>query len=118
WMVVDAVNATPQLRWRFPVGHAAQQAMADEWRELSRAGFNNWVGAIAGLLIWTQKPTTKDCDTNDMGPKPFFCGRKKKVGLNMQAVCDANCKFLDVSITGPASSSCLGPPVRMPRSLS
>lgn len=38
----------------------------------------------------------------------YFCGRKHKYGLNMQAVCDHNGRFLDVSIMyGGASSDIL-----------
>jgi hypothetical protein len=35
----------------------------------------------------------------------FFCGRKHKFGFNMQAICDAKGRFLEVWITAPASAS-------------
>jgi hypothetical protein len=40
-----------------------------------------------------------------IGGKKFFCGRKKKFGLNMQAVCDARRRFLDVEIGHPGATS-------------
>jgi hypothetical protein len=37
--------------------------------------------------------------------KKFFCGRKHKFGLNLQGTCDAEGRFVDVSIGHPASTS-------------
>jgi hypothetical protein len=39
------------------------------------------------------------------GVRAFFCGRKSKFGYNMQAVCDADGRFLSVWINHPASAS-------------
>lgn len=50
-------------------------------------------------------PTASDCDALKIGPSKFFCGRKKKFGLNMQAVCDARRRFLWVDIKYPGSTS-------------
>ncbi len=39
------------------------------------------------------------------GAKKFFCGRKKKFGLNMQGVCDLRGCFLDICIQHPGATS-------------
>jgi hypothetical protein len=39
------------------------------------------------------------------GSRAFFCGQKSKYGYNMQAVCDADGRFLSVWINHPASTS-------------
>jgi hypothetical protein len=39
------------------------------------------------------------------GSRVFFCSRKSKYGYNMQAVCDAEGRFLSVWINHPASTS-------------
>jgi hypothetical protein len=39
------------------------------------------------------------------GVRAFFCGRKSKFGYNMQAVCNADGRFLSVWINHPASAS-------------
>jgi hypothetical protein len=105
WRVVDAVNQCKQLKIKFPEDHDEQSRIAAEFEKKSRAGFKNCVGAIDGILISTEKPNMKDCEMTSCGPKKFFCGRKKKFGLNMQATCDARARFLDVSICHPGSTS-------------
>ena len=62
-------------------------------------------GAIDGILIWIEKPTSDECEAAKCGPKKFFCGRKKKFGLNMQGTCDAHGRFLNLCIGHPGSTS-------------
>ena len=40
-----------------------------------------------------------------IGASKFMCGRKKKYGLNMQACCDADKRFIDFEIKHPATTS-------------
>eukprot|EP00978_Attheya_sp_CCMP212_P000318 scaffold644_cov32-Attheya_sp.AAC.2 len=53
------------------------------FRSMSDAGFECIVGAINGMLLWTTKPMRKEC--REMS-STFFCNRKKKYGLNFQAI--------------------------------
>jgi hypothetical protein len=94
WIVVDAVNACPDLAITFPENHDDQKKIAAEFKAISRAGFDNCVGAIDGWLVWLRQPTS--FNTGEVGPVKFFCGRKHKFGLNMQSVCDARKRFIDV----------------------
>lgn len=107
WKVVDAVNECNHkyLSVSFPTEHQAQRKIAEGFRRKSQADFACCTGAIDGMLLWTEKPWQSDCDVAQCQPKRFFCGRKKKFGLNLQAVCDHNRLFLDVSIAHPASTS-------------
>lgn len=105
WRVVYAINKCEALRINFPSDHAEQRRIASVFKEKSQVGFENCVGCIDGLLICTEKPTEKEAHRVKTGSKAFFCGRKGKFGFNMQAVCDANGKFLAVWILNPASSS-------------
>ena len=77
-----------------------------KFKALSKAQSDSCAGCIDGILIWIHKPSTPDLDNNiEFGSKKFFCGRKKKFGLNMQAVCDARRRFIDVSIEHPGCTS-------------
>ena len=106
WDVVDAVNNTRELNITFPTTYDEQRKVAEGFRQKSKAGFNNCVGAVDGILIWIHKPSDDDIEDNiGFGAKKFFCGRKKKFGLNMQGTCDARGRFLDIDIGFPGSAS-------------
>ena len=88
WQVVDAVNACPQLAFSYPSDHAQQQEIADGFKSVSRGIFDCCSGAVDGILIWTEQPSERNCEIAGCQARKFFCGRKKKFGLNMQATCD------------------------------
>ena len=105
WLVVDAINSCPELQIRFPVDYAAQQELADAFKKKSFPGFDNCVGCIDGMLVWTNKPSKGSLRNAGLGARKFFCGRKKKFGLNLQAICDHLLRFMDVEIVHPGSTS-------------
>jgi hypothetical protein len=105
WRVVDAINKCKKLDIQFPSDHAKQREIAKGFARRSNANLKMCVGAINGIMIWIEQPTVKYCDVAGCGPRKFFCGRKKKFGLNMQATCDSNGRFLDVDIQHPGATS-------------
>jgi hypothetical protein len=105
WPTVDAINSCPSLKIQFPTSHDVQREVAKGFCSVSEVDFDCCVGAIDGIIIWTEKPFFSECERLQCGAARFFCGRKSKFGLNMQAVCDSHSRFLEVWITHPASSS-------------
>jgi DDE superfamily endonuclease len=105
WQVVDAVNRCPALDISFPECHDEQRKMALAFQEKSEVGIDCCVAAIDGLLLWIEKPSSRDCRVSTVGAKKFFCGRKHKFGMNFQGTCDARGRFVDISIRHPASTS-------------
>ena len=105
WSVVDAINQSDALSFRFPTNHVEQRHIAQEFAKKSAAGFDCCVGAIDGILIWTEKPTPQDCYIATCGETKFYCGRKKKFGLNMMGTVDHAGRFLDVEIRHPGATS-------------
>jgi len=103
--VIDAVNETDALKIIFPDTFEKQRKIAEGFKKLSSAQISTCCGAIDGILVWIEKPTAKQCETVGCGSQKFFCGRKKKFGLNMQATCDHKKRFTNVSIQYPASTS-------------
>ena len=103
--VIDAINETDALKIQFPDTYEKQQEIADGFKQLSSAQIGICCGAIDGILIWLNKPIEAQCEKVGCGSQKFFCGRKKKFGLNMQAVCDHKKRFTHVSIQYPASTS-------------
>jgi hypothetical protein len=105
WYVVDAVNEHPHFAIKYPDNHTAQHSIADGFRRVSGANFKCCAGAIDGILIWVHRPSQKDCDDAGCDAGKFYCGRKRKFGLNCQAVCDMRGRIMDVSIMYPGSTS-------------
>jgi hypothetical protein len=107
WMVVAAINSctAPELKIEFPSDHAEQLRLAKGFQQLSTAKFDCCVGAIDGILIWTERPTKAECDQAQWGPLKYMCGRKKKFGMNMMGTVDYRGRFLDVEIRHPGSTS-------------
>ena len=89
WDVINAIHAAPQLNITFPKTHEEQELVANGFVSKSDLDINTCAGAIDGILIWIHKPSKRDVKAIQFGPSKFFCGQKKKFGLNMQAVCDA-----------------------------
>jgi hypothetical protein len=92
---------TNRLKWIY----SSQHRVAKEFQSKSSIGISCCVGAIDGILIWIHKPSDSDCDMLGFDQTKFFRGRKKKFGLNMQAVCDAQRHFLWVDIRYPGTTS-------------
>ena len=105
WYVVDAIHATKSFNITFPQCHDDQLKVAAGFKKKSRVKFDNCAGAIDGMLVWIHKPTRKDMTRQGFGEMKCYCGRKKKFGLNMQAICDSMGNFLDIEIAFPGAAS-------------
>jgi DDE superfamily endonuclease len=105
WYVVDAVNHHASFNIEYPKDYNQQQLIAEGFYNVSSAHFNSCAGAIDGILIWIHKPSPDECISSGCDSGKYFCGRKKKFGLNCQAVCDVRGKFLDIAINYPGSTS-------------
>ena len=105
WEVVDLVNKCEKLQFKFPDTHVKQKRIALGFKKKSSANFDTCVGCIDCMLVWTERPSEADKVGSDVGTTKYFCGRKKKYGMVLQAVCDHNLRFLDMDISQPASTS-------------
>ena len=76
-----------------------------EFSHRSKAGFCNCIGCIDGLLVWTEEPSKKQCMEVGVDDRKFYCGRKGKFSLNLQAVCNARRQLTYISLQHPASAS-------------
>lgn len=105
WAVVDAVNQHNGLKIEYPTDHRVQREIAKKFENYSRAGFKGCAGCIDGLLIWISKPSRAECEKTKVDSEKYFCARKGKFGMNLQAICDVRGRFLDMSITQGGASS-------------
>ena len=105
WEIVDAVNSAPEFRIQYPTSHEDQKKIALGFQNKSDAAFDSCAGAIDGILIWIHRPNNACAAQAGCDAGKFFCGRKHKFGLNCQAICDSNGRFLDMSILYPGSTA-------------
>lgn len=73
---------------------------ADDWDKLSGAfGIYYWVvGAIDGWLACIEKPTISNATD-------YYSGHYQCFGLNIQAVCDSNLRFIYFSVAAPGRTN-------------
>ena len=79
--------------------------VAEEFAFRSKAGFNNCIRCIDGMLLWTEKPNANEYQKVGVDSGKFFCGQKGKFGLYLLGVCDSMRRFTYISIQHPASAS-------------
>jgi len=81
----------------------------EEWHTLkdsftqksSNAVMRGCVGAIDGLFQYTKCPSKKDCHGNQLA---YFSGHYGQNGLNVQAVCNADLKFIYFGVVAPGKT--------------
>ena len=84
----EAINKCDELKIVFPSSHNEQRKIVEGFKAKSEVDFDCCVGCIDGLLIWMHKPSKEECKEIGVDETKFFCGRKHKYGLNLQAICD------------------------------
>lgn len=66
-------------------------------RKSTGMAIKNCVGAVDGYLMRITTPSKKETDNI----RSFFSGHYQCYGVNIQGVCDSECRFLHLCITGP-----------------
>jgi hypothetical protein len=83
WYVVEAIKQqlVQRIKLEYPASHTIQRQIAAAFCEASTVAFDNCAGAIDGLLIWIQKPSTtkEDADCSGVGQKKFFLWSEAQV---------------------------------------
>ena len=95
----------PCLQFQFPATVAECQVIAADFTFRSKAGFDNCVACIDGMLLWIEKPFLKECEKVGVDSGKFYCSSKAKFSLNLQGVCDAHCRFTYISVQHSALAS-------------
>ena len=89
--IAQAVNETLRFNITFPTDHSEQHKITDGFKVLSDVD----IGICTGFEDWKGK----------VGSMTFFCGQKKKFGVNMQGCYDHLFRFTNISIKFPAAPS-------------
>ena len=104
-MVVHATNSCKELEFHFPTTQEQCKQVPEGFAFRSKAGFNNCIRCIDGMLLWMEKPNANECQKVGVDSGKFFCGQKGKFGLNLLGVCDSMQRFTYISIQHPVSAS-------------
>jgi hypothetical protein len=78
-----------------------QRALGFEGRSAFPSVFRHCVGAIDGLFIKTEQPTASE--VGDV--RSYWSGHKKGFGINMQGVCNAQCRIIGFACNTPGSTN-------------
>ena len=92
---IDAVIDCPELDFRLPQTEEELRKLAEEWMAVSSAGgiYYGCLGPVDGWLCCTKKPNVeRDAD--------HLNGHYQRYGLNIQALCDVNLRFLYFAVVG------------------
>ena len=60
-VVVNAINKCRKMKLSFLTSHTWHREIARGFCSKSEVGFDNVVGCIDGIIIWTHKPSKVDC---------------------------------------------------------
>ena len=105
---LNAVQDCPELALKLPTTTEELKQHADDWEKLSGAFglFYGAIGAIDGWLACIQAPSKND-PSFDGRPNQtcFFSGHYQRYGLNIQAVCDANLRFIYFGVIAPGKTN-------------
>ena len=80
WSIVHAANQCPSLQFKYPTTATKCKEVAEEFTFRSQAGFNNCVGCIDGMLVWTEKPLSTQCDKVGVDSGKFFVDGRASMG--------------------------------------
>jgi hypothetical protein len=103
---INAINKNEHIGCpKWPESIAECDIIANEWARRSgpsgeKGLLATVIGMLDGLLVSTKRPTRKETKK----VTDFFSGHKKQNGLNCQALCDANLRFLFVSVMCPGKT--------------
>ena len=104
WGVVDCINACKELEFQFP-SKSEQLDICEGYKNRSSINLHNIIGAIDGMLVWIKKPSLNVTDAVKCGQVNFYCSRKGKYGINLQAICDDKLQFRWIDIRYPGCDS-------------
>jgi DDE superfamily endonuclease len=96
WRTIHAINRAISID--FPASPEDCAATAADFEKISYDGVvSNCVGALDGYLL----PIVTPWKQHAKNVRSYFSGHYQKYGVNIQACCDAHCRFTFVGVGGP-----------------
>jgi hypothetical protein len=96
WRTIHAINHS--IKISFPSTPEQCADVAAKFETISHNGvIKNCVGAVDGYLLSIETPSKRYAKN----VRSYFSGHYQKYGINIQACCDADCRFTFVGVGGP-----------------
>jgi hypothetical protein len=108
YRVIDAtmvaILALQELRIVFPESDSEKEVVMEDFKAISVGGvMNGCIGCVDGWVCVIKSPTA--ADAGDVGTGRYFNGHYSCPGINVQAVCDAHCRFTAIDASFPGSTN-------------
>jgi hypothetical protein len=98
----NAINDCNQLAYYFPKTNQQLMKASDAFNNISsNNAIIGCVGCIDGYLLRVKVPSVSQVGN----VKSYFSGHYQTYGINIQAVCDHRCRFLEVAVCAPGGSN-------------
>ena len=102
-LFLEAVLNCDYLKIIFPKTRSDLVKLAIAFEQKSTEGLiRGCVGAIDGFLATISRPTLRDCGNN---PGAFYSGHYMTYGINVQAICDVESRFIFFGVIAPGRCS-------------
>ena len=103
--VIRRINSCPELDGKLYATDHTQSTLEQRAFDFAQRSshphiFRHAVGAIDGLFIRTDMPHVREVGN----VRQYYSGHKKGYGVNMQGVCDAQCRFIGFACNTPGST--------------
>mmetsp|Transcript_457 Transcript_457/g.1290 ORF Transcript_457/g.1290 Transcript_457/m.1290 type:complete len:178 (+) Transcript_457:1529-2062(+) len=100
WEVIDSINVCEELALSFPQTEDECYHCAAAFRAISHGeAIVNCISVADGYAVEIETPPAEVVGN----VRSFFSGHKQKNCVNMQAACDAFCRFQYIAVAGPGT---------------
>jgi DDE superfamily endonuclease len=100
WETIGVLRRCPKLSITFPSTMDEIFAAAEGFQSISTNGaIMNCVGVVDGYHLEINTPPKKDA----RNVRNYFSGHYQSYGINVQAVCDHQCRFTYIGVAGPGN---------------
>lgn len=101
WHAIDAVNNCKELMFSLPSTLESISALRKGFQLISRDGvMQGCIGAIDGFLLKIIAPPAKQVGN----VSSYYSGHYCTYGINVQAICDADCRFYFIALAAPGKT--------------
>jgi hypothetical protein len=98
---INAICRCQELQLKMPMSLSDMHYATNSFKELSLDGqLNGCIGALDGWLCRIKVPSA----SYTMNVASYFSGHYQSYGVNVQATCDAACRFTSISVLCPGGT--------------